>query len=157
MEFVFEPWHWFVLGVLLMLSELIIPAFAALWFGISAVLVGILLWIFPALDSTVQLVLWMILSILCTIAWFRFIKPLSIDKTKAGLSREATIGQIGMVIQVNMEHEQIRVRFPMPVLGSDEWNCRTLTSVNVGDRVRVVDILGNDLVVQPHRPNHDNQ
>ena len=157
MEFVFEPWHWFVLGVLLMLSELIIPAFAALWFGISAVLVGILLWIFPALDSTVQLVLWMILSILCTIAWFRFIKPLSIDKTKAGLSREATIGQIGMVIQVNMEHEQIRVRFPIPVLGSDEWNCRTLTSVNVGDRVRVVDILGNDLVVQPHRPNHDNQ
>ena len=157
MEFVFEPWHWFVLGVLLMLSELIIPAFAALWFGISAVLVGILLWIFPALDSTVQLVLWMILSILCTIAWFRFIKPLSIDKTKAGLSREATIGQIGMVIQVNMEHEQIRVRFPMPVLGSDEWNCRTLTSVNVGDRVRVVNILGNDLVVQPHRPNHDNQ
>lgn len=157
MEFVFEPWHWFVLGVLLMLSELIIPAFAALWFGISAVLVGILLWIFPALDSTVQLVLWMILSILCTIAWFRFIKPLSIDKTKAGLSREATIGQIGMVIQVNMEHEQIRVRFPMPVLGSDEWNCRTLSSVNVGDRVRVVDILGNDLVVQPHRPNHDNQ
>ena len=157
MEFVFEPWHWFVLGVLLMLSELIIPAFAALWFGISAVLVGILLWIFPALDSTVQLVLWMILSILCTIAWFRFIKPLSIDKTKAGLSREATIGQIGMVIQDNMEHEQIRVRFPMPVLGSDEWNCRTLTSVNVGDRVRVVDILGNDLVVQPHRPNHDNQ
>lgn len=157
MEFVFEPWHWFVLGVLLMLSELIIPAFAALWFGISAVLVGILLWIFPALDSTVQLVLWMILSILCTVAWFRFIKPLSIDKTKAGLSREATIGQIGMVIQVNMEHEQIRVRFPMPVLGSDEWNCRTLTSVNVGDRVRVVDILGNDLVVQPHRPNHDNQ
>lgn len=157
MEFVFEPWHWFVLGILLMLSELIIPAFAALWFGISAILVGILLWIFPALDSTVQLVLWMILSILCTIAWFRFIKPLSIDKTKAGLSREATIGQIGMVIQVNMEHEQIRVRFPMPVLGSDEWNCRTLSSVNVGDRVRVVDILGNDLVVQPHRPNHDNQ
>lgn len=157
MEFVFEPWHWFVLGVLLMLSELIIPAFAALWFGISAIMVGILLWIFPALDSTVQLVLWMILSILCTVAWFRFIKPLSIDKTKAGLSREATIGQIGMVTQVNMEHEQIRVRFPMPVLGSDEWNCRTLTSVNVGDRVRVVDILGNDLVVQPHRPNHDNQ
>ncbi|USE82559.1 NfeD family protein [Acinetobacter tibetensis] len=157
MEFVFEPWHWFVLGVLLMLSELILPAFAALWFGISAILVGILLWIFPALDSTAQLVLWMILSILCTVAWFKFIKPLSIDKTKAGLSREATIGQVGMVIQVNMEHEQIRVRFPMPVLGSDEWSCRTLANVNVGDRVRVVDILGNDLVVQPHRPNHDNQ
>lgn len=35
MEFVVEPWHWFVLGILLILSELIIPAFAALWFGIQ--------------------------------------------------------------------------------------------------------------------------
>ena len=157
MEFVFEPWHWFVLGVLLMLSELIIPAFAALWFGISAILVGILFWLFPALSSTAQLVLWIILSILCTVAWFKYIKPLSIDKTKAGLSREATIGQVGMVIQVNMEHEQIRVRFPIPVLGSDEWNCRTQSTVNVGDRVLVVDILGNDLVVQPHRSNNENQ
>ena len=42
MEFVVEPWHWFVLGILLILSELILPAFAALWFGIAAVMVCIL-------------------------------------------------------------------------------------------------------------------
>ena len=53
-----------------------------------------------------------------------------------------------MVIQTQLEHDQIKVRFPIPVLGSDEWNCRTLSSVQVGDRVRVIDILGNDLVVQ---------
>jgi len=62
-----------------------------------------------------------------------------------------------MVIQTNLDHGQIRVRFPMPVLGSDEWECRTLDSVQVGDRVRVVDILGNDLVVQPHSTNYQNQ
>lgn len=88
---------------------------------------------------------------------FKFIKPLSTDKTKAGLSREATIGQIGMVIQTNLEHDQIKVRFPMPVLGSDEWNCRTTSPVQVGDRIRVIDILGNDLVVQPHHSAHDNE
>ena len=38
----------------------------------------------------------------------------------------------------------------MPVLGSDEWNCRSTAEVKVGDRVQVIDILGNDLVVQPH-------
>ncbi|MIP96589.1 NfeD family protein, partial [Salmonella enterica subsp. enterica] len=42
-------------------------------------------------------------------------------------------------------------------LGSDEWECRTLDPVQVGDRVRVVDILGNDLVVQPHSTNYQNQ
>ena len=156
MEFAFEPWHWFVLGVLLILSELVLPAFAALWFGIAAIMVGVLLWLFPMMGFITQIVTWIILSILCTLLWFKFIKPLSIDKTKAGLSREATIGQVGMVIQTHMEHDLITVRFPMPVLGSDEWNCRTLTPVQVGDRVRVVDILGNDLVVKPHHSHNEN-
>lgn len=156
MEFVFEPWHWFVLGVLLILSELVLPAFAALWFGIAAIMVGVLLWMFPMMGFTTQLVTWIILSVLCTLLWFKFIKPLSTDKTKAGLSREATIGQVGMVIQTHMEHDLITVRFPMPVLGSDEWNCRTLEPVQVGDRVRVIDILGNDLVVKPHHSHNEN-
>ena len=150
MNFIFEPWHWFVLGILLILSELILPAFAALWFGIAAIVVSILYWLFPSMSFTFQIVCWIVLSIICTVVWFKFVKPLSIDKTKAGLSREATIGQIGMVIQTGLHHEQILVRFPMPVLGSDEWNCRSTAPVQVGDRVRVIDILGNDLVVQPH-------
>ena len=156
MEFAFEPWHWFVLGILLILSELVLPAFAALWFGIAAIMVGVLLWLFPMMGFTTQLVIWIVLSILCTLLWFKFIKPLSTDKTKAGLSREATIGQVGMVIQIHMEHDLITVRFPMPVLGSDEWNCRSLEPVRVGDRVRVVDILGNELVVKPHHSNNEN-
>ena len=150
MNFIFEPWHWFVLGILLILSEVRRPACAALWFGIAAVVVSILLWLFPSMSFTLQIVSWIILSIVCTVAWFKFIKPLSIDKTKAGMPREATVGQTGMVIQVGLAHDQIRVRFPMPILGSDEWNCRTLSPVQVGDRVKVTDILGNDLVVQPY-------
>lgn len=150
MEFAFEPWHWFVLGIVLMISELIIPAFAALWFGIAAILVGVVYWLFPSMSLAFQLILWMILSILSTFLWFKYIRPLSVDKTKAGLSREATLGQVGMVIETNLHHEQIKVRFPIPVLGSDEWQCRSLSPVAVGDRVRVVDILGNDLVVKPH-------
>ncbi len=39
MNFIFEPWHWFVLGVLLMILELILPMFAALWFGLAAMVV----------------------------------------------------------------------------------------------------------------------
>ena len=157
MDFIFEPWHWFVLGILLILSELILPAFAALWFGIAAVVVSILLWLFPNMSFTVQMVCWIFLSISCTIAWFKFIKPLSVDKTKAGLPREATIGQVGMVIQIGLAHDQIRVRFPMPLLGSDEWNCRTSSPVQIGDRVRVTDILGNDLLVLPHSSSYNQQ
>ena len=151
MNFIFEPWHWFVLGILLILSELILPAFAALWFGIAAIVVSLIFLLFPSMSFTFQVVLWIILSIGCTILWFKFIKPLSTDKTKAGMSREATIGQTGMVIQTGLAHNEIRVRFALPVLGSDEWNCRSLSPVEVGDRVTVTDILGNDLVVKPYQ------
>ena len=150
MDLLIEPWHWFVLGILLILSELILPAFAALWFGIAAVIISILVWLFPSMGLPAQIILWVVLSISCTVVWFKFIKPLSVDKTKAGLSREATIGQVGMVIQIGQEPELVKVRFQLPVLGSDEWNCRTLSPVQVGDRVRVTDILGNELVVQAH-------
>lgn len=149
MNFVFEPWHWFVLGILLILSELILPAFAALWFGLAAIVVSLLLWLFPSMSFTIQLVTWVIMSIACTFLWFKYIKPLSIDKTKAGLSREATVGQTGMVIEVQIGHDLVKVRFSMPVMGSDEWMCRTVAPVSIGDRVRVTDILGNELVVQP--------
>ena len=149
MNFIFEPWHWFVLGILLILSELLLPAFAALWFGIAAIVVSLWFWLFPSMSFTAQMVSWIVLSIACTVLWFKYIKPLSIDRTKAGLSREATIGQTGMVI-LNLEHDMVKVRFQMPLLGSDEWDCRTTAPVNIGDRVRVTDILGNQLVVQPH-------
>jgi inner membrane protein len=147
---ILEPWHWMVLGILLILAELILPSFAALWFGVGALMVSLLYWLFPIMSPAAQIIIWIILSILCTVAWFKVIKPLSIDKTKAGLSREATIGQVGMVIESHLEHEHIKVRFSVPVLGADEWQCRSLKAVNVGDRVRVVDILGNDLLVEPH-------
>lgn len=151
MNFIFEPWHWFVLGVALMLLELILPMFAALWFGLAALVVGIIVFLFPSMSFAVQIWLWIILSIACTVLWFKWIKPLSVDKTKAGLPREATIGQVGIVIQVGLMHDQVRVRFTLPVLGSDEWNCRTLQSVQIGDRIIVTDISGNDLVVKPYQ------
>lgn len=151
MNFIFEPWHWFVLGVALMLLELILPMFAALWFGLAALVVGIIVFLFPSMSFAVQIWLWIILSIACTVLWFKWIKPLSVDKTKAGLPREATIGQVGIVIQVGLMHDQVRVRFTLPVLGSDEWNCRTLQSVQIGDRIVVTDISGNDLVVKPYQ------
>lgn len=153
MNFVFEPWHWFVLGIVLILSELVLPAFAALWFGVAAILVAFLLWFFPDLDFVWQMLTWIVLSIACTVAWFKYIKPLSIDRTKAGLPREATIGQTGMVIQLGPEADQVRVRFLLPVLGSDEWNCKSMSTVQVGDRVKVIDILGNELVVQSAQSN----
>lgn len=146
-----EPWHWFLLGIALIVLEIFAPSFTIFWFGLAAIVVSAIVWFIPTLALPLQIMIWIILSIIITFAWFKFARPLfNKDHTQAGLPREATIGQVGMVIQLLPEHNEVKVRFPMPILGSDEWICRLLHPAPVGSRVIVKDILGNQLVVEPH-------
>lgn len=140
-------WHWIVAGIGLMLIEIILPSFTVLWFGAGAVTVGVLLLVFPGITLTTQVVLWTVLSLLYTTLWFKYVKPMSIDRTKAGLSREAIIGEIGQVMVVPNSERRGLLRFPAPILGSDEWQFICEEGLAIGDRVEVVDLSGNSLIV----------
>jgi membrane protein implicated in regulation of membrane protease activity len=148
MSFVMEYWHWIVFGVLLMLSEIALTTFFILWFGVAAVLVGIVLLLFPELTLSTQILIWTVLSSLLALAWFKYLKPLSVDRTKAGLSREAIVGEVGQVISVPNEDRRGRMRFPAPVLGADEWEIISTDALAEGDRIRVMDVSGNSLIVE---------
>ena len=42
------------------------------------------------------------------------------------------------------------VRFNVPIWGADEWSCRTAgVNVEMGDRVVVLKVVGDELVVAP--------
>jgi membrane protein implicated in regulation of membrane protease activity len=141
-------WHWIVLGIGLMLIEIVLPSFTALWFGAAAVVVGIILFFLPEMSVSAQLILWTVLSVILVWLWFRYLKPLAIDKTKAGLSREAILGEVGQVVMVPNDERKGVLRFPAPVLGADEWLFISQAKLAAGDRVRVVDVSGNTLVVR---------
>lgn len=150
MSFTLLYWHWIVIGVALMLLEIFLPTFTALWFGAAAVIVGVLLWLVPTMAVPLQLILWAILSGVLAWAWFKWLKPLSIDRTKAGLSRESLIGEVGQVLRLPVGEERGMLRFPAPVMGDDEWLFISSDSLQMGDRVRVVEIAGNALIVVKH-------
>lgn len=148
MAFEILYWHWVIFGVVLMLSEIALTSFFILWFGVAALLVGLLLFVAPELALSWQILIWTILSCVLAFAWFRFLKPLSVDRTKAGLSREAIVGEVGQVIVAPNSERRGRMRFPAPVLGADEWTIISRENVAQGDRVRVVDVSGNSLLVE---------
>lgn len=150
MPFEILPWHWFVFGIVLIICEIFLPSFVILWFGAAAVLVGAALLIFPELSLTYQILGWSIMSMVLAIAWFKFLKPLSTDKTKAGLSKEAIVGEIGQVIATPIGDQRGKLRFSIPILGSEEWQFICEDNVAVGDRVRVGDVSGNALIVSKH-------
>lgn len=144
-----EPWHWLVLGFLLMIAEIFIPTFASLWFGAAAVIVAALSWLLP-IPVVVQVLIWLVLSVLFMFAWIKYIKPLSVNRTKAGLGGSVIVGETGMIVLKPQADKSGVIRFNVPIVGADEWPCRTKgEAVEVGDRVVVTGIIGNELIVAP--------
>ena len=142
-----EPWHWLVLGFVLLIIEMFVPTFASLWFGGAAIIVAALAWLLP-ISVSMQIIIWLVLSAIFLVAWFKFIKPLSVDRTKAGLGGSVIIGETGMIIVAPQLERAGVVRFSVPIVGAAEWMCRTSgEQVAVGDRVIVTDIIGNELIV----------
>ena len=149
MEFTMLWWYWLVLGMLLIMAEIIVPTFTLFWFGLAALATGAILFFVPDLSMSLQLVLWAAGSVICTVLWFKYFKPTMIDRTKAGISREAVTGETGIVTRVPQDEIRGIVRFAMPLLGSDEWEFICHDHCSIGDRVEVTDVSGNTLVVRP--------
>lgn len=148
MEFELAYWHWIVLGVVLVLSEIMLTTFFVLWFGVAALVMALVLLVLPALALGWQVFIWTLLSIALAVLWFRYLKPLAVDRTMAGMSREAIIGETGQVISAPTGERRGQLRFPAPILGADEWLIISTDSLAVGDRVRVKDFSGNALIVE---------
>ena len=148
MEFKLLFWHWLVFGMVLIIAEIFIPSFTIFWFGLGAIIVAGILWLFPDLKLSWQLFCWAIASCIFTFLWFKFFKPLMTDRTKAGISREAILGESGQVIKIPEEGKRGIVRFTTPLLGADEWPFISEEKIVSGDRVFVKDVSGNTLIVE---------
>ena len=140
-------WHWIVLGFALAGIEIFVPTFYMIWLGASAVVVGILTWLLP-IPFAAQMLIWGVLSVVCLIAWFKFVSPKMKDVTNSGMAKEALFGKIGTVLEYNSDSSRGRLRFPAPLLGEDEWGFISEEALNAGDKVSVLDISGNDLIVK---------
>jgi hypothetical protein len=149
--FEIEAWHWLAFGMVLILSELVVPSFTIIWFGLGALLTALLVWLVPTLSTSAQLFSWAVASIFFTVFWFLLIKPKMFDKTKAGIALEAVIGQSGLVIQAPLAGKRGLVKFTTPLLGAEEWQFLCREEVEIGARVTVIDVSGNTLVVKSNK------
>lgn len=141
-----EWWVWIVGGIVLILAELAIPSFFIIWFGLGALLVGLLALTLPDLSLTAQLAIWTVASAAMVVLWFRVFKP-SFHKTRIGMAEGEVIGEIGLLVSAVAPFERGKVRFQRPVLGSEEWVCLADTAIAAGERVKVVAVEGSFLKV----------
>ena len=146
MELQMLYWHWLVLGVVLVVAEIFIPSFTILWFGLGALVVGVAALLFDIPLST-QVLIWTLFSVLFTVLWFKWVKPMMVDSSNSQAARESAIGESGQVIKLPAGDTRGRLRFSTPILGKDEWEFSCETEVALGDRLHIQEISGNVLVV----------
>lgn len=144
-----QPWHWLILGLVLIILELFLTSFVSLSIGMAAVVVSILSWLIP-LNWFVWVIVWLFLSVIFTVIGFKFIKPYLKNRTTAGTGLGVIVGQTGMIVVSPQQNHVGKIRFSVPVFGADEWVCRIYgdSPLQVGDRAVVVDVVGNELLVQ---------
>ena len=139
-------WHWMVLGIALMLLELVVPAFVLVWFGLGALVAGLAVLAVPSLAFEWQIIVWIVCSLAFIWLWFKVFKP-GLFKTRAGMSRGAVVGEIGLVTRDIRPFEKGQIRLQKPVLGFETWDALSEEEIRIGERVRVLDVEGNTLKV----------
>ncbi len=142
-----EAWIWIVAGIILVILEMVIPSFTIIWFGMAAIVVGLFSLITGTTSIPTQLAAWIVLSCLFTYGWFRFFRQET--KTLAGQGKDAIIGRTGVVVRItDATFPGGVIRFPIAVLGSDEWTFIAEEPLEVGDRGVIVDIAGDKLMIK---------
>lgn len=144
------PWNWFIAGVLLMALETLIPGVHFLWFGLSAVVVGILLFLLTAIGAGEamslpwQLVLFAVVSVATVFLVRRFANAQDVESEDKDLNHRSAqyFGRV-VVVEDAITGGRGRVR-----VGDTLW-VATGADAEKGTRVRITGANGTVFIVEP--------
>jgi membrane protein implicated in regulation of membrane protease activity len=137
-----DYWHWWVLGVFLLILEMFSPAAFFIWIGFAAGLMGLLL-LLGDFSLQTQFLVFAVLSVVCVVAgrnWFKR-NPIETDKPNLNRRGQALIGRIFEVDKA-IEDGTGRIR-----VGDSTWKVSG-PDADVGNKVKVVGIDSTVLQVE---------
>ncbi|AHG79900.1 regulator of membrane protease activity [Mannheimia varigena USDA-ARS-USMARC-1388] len=143
MDWLFNGSSWLILGFVLLALELIIPGVLIMWWGFSAILLAILVWLLPDLSVSIQISGFAILAIVFSLIWWKYqhTKDEQDDKSTSLNSREQSmIGMQGIIVEI-LENSVARGKF-----GDTTWRVMGI-GLNLGDKVQVQRVDGITLYV----------
>lgn len=139
-------WHWLVLGLLLTLAEMATPGgFFIIFFGMAAILVGVLAGFGVAGPLWVQLLLFSALSVASLLLFRRkLVERFQPDPQAPAVDQ--LVGELATVTEEVAAHGAGKVE-----LRGSAWSARNATGVLLarGARCRVVRVDGLTLHVEP--------
>ncbi len=137
-------WHWWALGGVLAILEVVAPGFVLIWLGLAALLVGVMLLIWPTMGLAFQLLAYAAFSVLSVFAWFRWLRTSPAETDQPGLNRRAeqTVGRRAQVVEP-IVNGRGRIK-----LGDSTWSV-TGPDLPAGRLVEITGSAGTVLEVRP--------
>ncbi len=136
-------WHWWVLGVVLIILEVFSPGVFFLWMGIAAGIVGVVVWQLPDLSWEYQILLFALFSVASVAAGRSFLKrhPIETDQPRLNRRGEQYLDRV-----FTLEHPVVNGSGKIRVDDST-WKISG-SDCDTGTRVRVVGVEGVVLKVE---------
>lgn len=139
-------WMWAAIGIILLAVEMATGTFYVLWFGVAAVCVAVVMWLFPNISEAIQYAAFAVLSLSSLAIWRLNYKKTSTD-SRVGQSRGDEIGRIGTVIETASLKQNGKIRFAQGLMGSREWAAIADETIESGSDASVVAVVGNALKI----------
>lgn len=91
----FDYWHWWVIGIILIILELFAPGAFFLWMGIAAGVVGIILLIAPEMGWQYQFMIFAVVSVVSIVVWRIYLNkhPTTTDKPTLNMRGQQYVGR----------------------------------------------------------------
>ena len=137
-------WLWLIGGVVLLIAELIAPGFFLIFIGAAAIVTGFIAMLLP-IPVALQLALFAGLAFVSARFGGRRAYSMRYDYSADPLLNDRAKRLLGKVVVATqaVDSHSGRVR-----VGDSEWSARG-GPAQPGDRVRIVDVEGNCLKVEP--------
>ena len=138
------PWKWIILGAILLALELAAPGAFMMWLGLSAILVGILSFLWSDLSWQWQGVAFAVFAVASIPLWRRFAHNVEPPEERPFLNRRAE----AMVGQIYTLDKPIIDGVGMIRVGDTIWRVSGADRP-AGSRVKIARVDGANLVVEP--------
>ncbi|MDG6896294.1 NfeD family protein [Volucribacter amazonae] len=137
-------WHWLILGFILLIGEIIIPGIFLLWWGLAALTLAAVVFLFPQLGLPTAFILYAILAIALSLIWWKIQHNKDRqDQSQTHLNQRdhLMLNKIGIVqsIQAN--------GIGRGHFGDTTWRIKG-QHLQQGDSIKVIKVEGITLFVQ---------
>lgn len=142
---IINSWHWWTLGAIMMILELLVPGVFLLWLGLAALLTGLLLLIVPDLSGDGQLIAFAISSVGLIYSQYIWLKrnPIATDHPMLNRRGQQYVGRVFTLTSPIVNGEgKIQV-------DDSTWKIRG-ADCEMGVKIIVVDVDGTVLLVERH-------